>query len=34
MENRKLTTLNIGRVTDMVEKAKSNLLGKLKANVK
>jgi 5-methylthioadenosine/S-adenosylhomocysteine deaminase len=34
MENRKLTTLNIKKVMNMVEKAKSNLLSKLNANVK
>jgi 5-methylthioadenosine/S-adenosylhomocysteine deaminase len=34
MENRKLTTLNIENVMDTVKKVKSNLLGKLKANVK
>jgi 5-methylthioadenosine/S-adenosylhomocysteine deaminase len=34
MENRKLTMLNIGKVMDMVEKAKNNLLSKLNANVK
>jgi 5-methylthioadenosine/S-adenosylhomocysteine deaminase len=34
MENRKLTTLNIKKVMDMVEKAKNNLLSKLNTNVK
>jgi 5-methylthioadenosine/S-adenosylhomocysteine deaminase len=34
MENRELTTLNIDNVMDTVKKAKSNLLDKLKANVK
>jgi 5-methylthioadenosine/S-adenosylhomocysteine deaminase len=34
MENRKLTTLNIKKVMDMVEKAKNNLLSKLNINVK
>jgi 5-methylthioadenosine/S-adenosylhomocysteine deaminase len=34
MENRKLTTLNIEKVMDMVEKAKNNLLSKLNANIK
>jgi 5-methylthioadenosine/S-adenosylhomocysteine deaminase len=34
MENRKLTTLNVENVMDTVKKAKSNLLDRLKANVK
>jgi 5-methylthioadenosine/S-adenosylhomocysteine deaminase len=34
MENRKLTTLNVENVMDMVNKAKSKLLDELKANVK
>jgi 5-methylthioadenosine/S-adenosylhomocysteine deaminase len=34
MENRRLTTLNIEKVMDVVEKAKNNLLTKLNANVK
>ena len=34
MENRKLTTLNIKKVMDAVEKAKNNLLSKLNINVK
>jgi 5-methylthioadenosine/S-adenosylhomocysteine deaminase len=34
LENRKLTTLNIKKVMDMVEKAKNNLLSKLNTNVK
>jgi hypothetical protein len=34
MENRELTTLNAEEVMGAVKKAKDNLLGKLKANVK
>jgi len=34
LENRKLTTLNIKKVMDMVEKSKNNLLSKLNTNVK
>jgi 5-methylthioadenosine/S-adenosylhomocysteine deaminase len=34
MENRELTTVNTENVMDTVKKAKNNLLGKLKANVK
>ena len=34
MQNRKLTTLNIKKVMDMVEKAKDTLLNKLNTNVK
>jgi len=34
MENRKLTTLKVRTVMEMVEKAKNNLLSKLNANIK